>query len=140
MVIPIEQALIYVQPLYLRAEGGRIHQLERVIVAYQNQVVMEKTLEAGLARLFTGAGEAVPPSRVATAGEAPTTPPTTTTTAGAPNAQLADLLRRARDHYDRAIAAQRAGNWAAYGTEIERLGAILRQMQSGGSNGGPRPE
>ena len=138
MVIPIEEALIYVQPLYLRAEGGRIHQLERVIVAYQNQVVMEKTLEAGLARLFTGAGEVVPPSRVAAAGEAP--PPATTTTTGSPNAQLADLLRRARDHYDRAMAAQRAGNWAEYGTEIERLGAILRQMQSGGSNGGQRQD
>ncbi len=134
MVIPIEKSLIYVQPLYLRAEGGRIHQLERVIVAYQNQVVMERTLEAGLARLFTGAGEVLPPSRVAVAGEAPApiAPPSAAGGGAAPNAQLADLLRRAREHYDRAIAAQRAGNWAEYGTEIERLGAILRQLQSGG--------
>ncbi len=130
MVLPIEDALIYVQPLYLRAEGGRIHQLERVIVAYQNQVVMERRLEAGLARLFGGASILPPPPRVATAGEAPATP-AVTTTAPAPNAATAELLRRAQQHYDRAIEAQRSGNWAAYGSEIAQLGAVLRQLQSG---------
>ena len=54
LVIPIEQSLLYVQPLYLQAEGGRIPELKRVVVAYQNQVVMEETLDAGLARLFGG--------------------------------------------------------------------------------------
>src|SRR5207247_8760332 len=54
VVIPIEESLIYVQPLYLRAEGGRIPEMKRVVVAYQNQVVMEETLEAGLARLCGG--------------------------------------------------------------------------------------
>src|SRR5713101_7000187 len=43
LVIPIEESLIYVQPLYLRAEGGRIPEMKRVVVAYQNQVVMEAT-------------------------------------------------------------------------------------------------
>ena len=52
MVIPIEESLIYVRPLYLRAQAGRIPELTRVIVAYQNQIVMERTLEAGLARIF----------------------------------------------------------------------------------------
>mgnify|MGYP006206586547 CR=1 FL=1 len=37
------------------------------------------------------------------------------------------LLTRARDHYDRAIAAQRSGDWATYGTELRRLGELLRQ-------------
>ena len=55
MVIPIEESLIYVRPLYLRAQGGRIPELTRVIVAYNNQIVMEPTLEAALARLFGGA-------------------------------------------------------------------------------------
>ncbi len=54
LVIPIEQSMLYVQPLYLRAEGGRIPELKRVIVAYQNQVVMEDTLEQALATLFGG--------------------------------------------------------------------------------------
>ena len=46
MVIPIEESLIYVRPLYLRAQGGRIPELTRVIVAYEDQIVMEPTLEA----------------------------------------------------------------------------------------------
>ncbi len=54
MVIPIEESLIYVRPLYLRASGGRIPELTRVIVAYQNQIVMEETLDAALVRLFGG--------------------------------------------------------------------------------------
>src|SRR5256885_8642455 len=58
LVIPIEESLIYVQPLYLRAEGGRIPEMKRVVVAHENQVVMEETLEAGLTRLFGGGGGA----------------------------------------------------------------------------------
>src|SRR6185436_451331 len=54
LVIPIEEALMYVQPIYLRAEGGRIPELKRVVVAYQNRVVMRETLEEGLAEMFGG--------------------------------------------------------------------------------------
>lgn len=140
MVIPIDESLIYVQPLYLQAEGGRIPELKRVIVAHQNRVAMEETLEAALARLFSGAvgTEGLPPTRVAVAGEA-AAPPAAATGAPAPNASMADLLRRATQHYDRAIEAQRAGNWAAYGSEIERLGAVLRQLSGIQSGASGRP-
>ena len=52
LVIPIENSLIYVQPLYLRAETGKIPELKRVIVAYENKIAMEETLERALARIF----------------------------------------------------------------------------------------
>ena len=54
LVIPIEEALLYIRPLYLRASGGRIPELKRVVVAYQNQIVMEETLDQALNRLFAG--------------------------------------------------------------------------------------
>src|ERR1041385_4652297 len=54
LVLPIEESLVYVQPLYLRASGGRIPELKRVVVAQETRVAMEETLEAGLARLFGG--------------------------------------------------------------------------------------
>ena len=54
LVIPIEKSLMYVQPLYLQAEGGRIPELKRVVVAYQNRVVMQETLEGALTELFGG--------------------------------------------------------------------------------------
>ncbi len=116
LVIPIEESLIYVQPLYLRAQGGRIPELKRVIIAYQNQVVMEATLEAGLARLFGGV--------VAHAAAAPEpTPPAGTDSA-------ADLARRASEIYERAVAAQRAGDWTRYGEELARLGEVLKQLEA----------
>ena len=60
LVIPIEESLIYIRPLYLRAAGGRIPELKRVIVAYQNQIVMEETLDAALERLFPTGGHPRP--------------------------------------------------------------------------------
>src|SRR6266487_2619714 len=121
LVIPIEESLIYVMPLYLRAQGGRIPELKRVVVAYQNRVVMEETLDAGLAQLFGGgAGAAREPARVAaTPGAAPAT-----------NARAADLARRANESYRRALEAQRAGDWARYGEELRRLEDLLRQLQT----------
>src|SRR6266702_2016400 len=123
LVIPIEESLIYVQPLYLRAEGGGIPELKRVVVAYQNQVVMEETLEAGLARLFGGAVE---PTAAAAA-------PTGAARPG--NGRAADLARQAVELYQRAVAAQRSGDWARYGEELSQLGEVLRQLQAvfGGS-------
>ena len=121
LVIPIEESLIYVMPLYLRAQGGRIPELKRVVVAYQNRVVMEETLDAGLAQLFGGGAEAArEPARVAaTPGAAPAT-----------NARATDLARRANESYRRALEAQRAGDWARYGEELRRLEDLLRQLQT----------
>jgi uncharacterized membrane protein (UPF0182 family) len=48
-----------------------------------------------------------------------------------PSAASAQLLKEAQAHYDRAIAAQRAGNWAEYGREIEQLGAAIRALRAG---------
>src|SRR5256886_13437858 len=89
-------------PLYLRAQGGRIPELKRVVVAYQNRVVMEETLDAGLAQLFGGgaeAGAARAPARVAaTPGAAPAT-----------NARAADLARRANESYRPALGGPPGG-------------------------------
>jgi len=120
LVIPIEESLIYVQPLYLRAEGGRIPELKRVVVAHQNRVVMEETLEEGLMRLFGGAVEPARGAAVVTA---------TGAAARAGNARAIDLARRGAESYRRAVEAQRAGEWGRYGEELARLEEVLRQLQ-----------
>src|SRR5205085_1928688 len=137
LVIPIEESLIYVQPIYLRAEGGSIPELKRVVVAHENRVVMGETLEEGLNALF-GAGAATQTrtsvqDSVSTLGTEPAVvgggaAPAPTAPAPASGA-VGELLRQAQTHYDRAIAAQRAGNWADYGREIEQLGAALRALR-----------
>jgi uncharacterized protein len=143
MVIPIEEALVYVQPIFLRAEGGRIPEMKRVVIAYENQVVMEETLDEGLERIFgAGAPEA---GTTPTAAEPVAAAAGAAAAAGEPEDEAAapdpdrpatgELARRARDHYDRALAAQRAGDWARYGEEIRRLGEVLEEMAEGGGGG-----
>ena len=121
MVIPIEESLIYVQPLYLRAETGKIPELRRVIVVAENRIAMEPTLEASLGQIFGGPPSPGTPSVVAS--RSPEQPATTK-----PAADAQSLSGQAKQHYDRALQAQREGDWARYGEEIKRLGAVLEQM------------
>jgi uncharacterized membrane protein (UPF0182 family) len=120
LVIPIEESLVYIRPMYLRAANGRIPELKRVVVAYQNRIVMEETLDAALARLFpTGA------ARVAPRATAPPAHPVEPAVSDA----LAELAAQAQRHYERALRAQREGDWAQYGEEIKQLGEVLRRMR-----------
>jgi uncharacterized protein len=117
LVIPIEEALLYVQPIYLRAEGGRIPELKRVVVAYQNRVVMRETLDEGLAEMFGGSPGRRAPEPLGAAEPA------------TPDSQLPTLLREARQHYDAALDAQRNIDWATYGEEMRKLGEVLQRMK-----------
>jgi uncharacterized membrane protein (UPF0182 family) len=120
LVIPIEEALLYVRPLYLRSESGKIPELKRVIVAYENKIAMEETLEQSIARIFQGQ---VTPTGPAVTTETPTATTETTSTTGP-----ASLARQARETYGRAVQAQRQGDWARYGEELRKLGAIIDQL------------
>jgi len=131
LVIPIKEALVYVQPLYLRAEGGKIPELKRVVVAHENRVAMGETLEDGLSMLFGGPAGGGAQRTLAAADTTGAAPAAAVATAGAGVAgAAADLIRQAQQHYDRAIAAQRAGDWATYGREIDQLGGILNQLRA----------
>lgn len=128
LVIPIEESLIYVRPLYLRGTGGRIPELTRVIVAYQNEIVMERTFDEAIDRLFPedGRPERDGPMPAVAGGEVGVAP--------RPAPEIGnegfetDLTALARQHYERAIEAQRNGDWALYGEEIRRLGEVLDRM------------
>jgi uncharacterized membrane protein (UPF0182 family) len=118
-VIPIEESLIYIRPLYLRSAGGRIPELKRVIVAHQNRIVMEETLESALDRLFpTGASS----DRLTSTTEVPAT-----ADGEAAASQDDPSMVRALEHYRRALKAQREGKWGLYGDEIQKLGDVLEQ-------------
>jgi uncharacterized membrane protein (UPF0182 family) len=137
--------------LYLRAQQGRIPELTRVIVAYQNSIAMDRTLDAALDRLFspeavrarrqqakdaavpTDAASPLPAATPAAPSGAATgaagTPAATAPSPALPEAVAslppAQLATEANATYQRAIEAQRAGDWARYGAEIARLGQIL---------------
>jgi uncharacterized membrane protein (UPF0182 family) len=123
LVIPIEESLIYIRPLYLRAAGGQIPELKRVIVAYQNEIAMAETLTAALDRILPRG--AAPPAT----GVAITPAPPAPGTAPPEPAAALSLAEEAQAHYTRAIQAQREGNWALYGEEIKKLGDVLERMR-----------
>lgn len=123
LVIPIEASLLYVQPIYLRAQGGKIPELKRVVVAHEGQVAMEETLEAGLRALFGDGTGTAPRAAVPTNMQA--------TAATASSAANEALVRQAQQHYDRAKAAQRADDWATYGAEMTKLGEVLKRLRDG---------
>ena len=114
LVIPIERSLLYVQPLYLAsADKGSLPELRRVIVAYENEVVMEENLELALFKLFGGKRpERGAPSRTVP-GE----------TVGP-----AELAKRALKAYERALELQRQGNWSGYGEQLKNLEDVLRRL------------
>jgi uncharacterized membrane protein (UPF0182 family) len=115
LAIPIEESLLYVQPLYLSAQQGSLPELKRIIVVFGNRIAMEETLEQSLQRLF--ADGAAPP------GTAPAA-----LTSGIPKG-VKELTQRALEHYERSIQFLRQGNWSAYGEELKKLESVLRGIQ-----------
>jgi hypothetical protein len=128
LVIPIQESLIYVQPLFLRASGGSIPEMKRVVVASGDRVVMGETLDQALDAMF-GSGQtlAVSGQHADSAAAAAATP---NAVVPAVSGNSASLVQQAQSHYDKAIAAQRAGDWAAYGKEIDALGSVLEQLRA----------
>jgi uncharacterized protein len=123
LVIPIENSILYVTPLYLRAEYGHLPELKRVIAAYDDKVVMKETLSDALSALFAG------PSPAPTApGSAADTPST-------------ESAQAALDHYRQALERLKSGDWAGFGTQMETMRDLLEKLarQSSDSNGGKSP-
>jgi uncharacterized membrane protein (UPF0182 family) len=119
LVIPIENSILYVSPLYLRAEQGHLPELKRVIAAYGEHVVMKETLSEALAALFVDSGAAS-----ATPGAA-TEAPGETSAAG--------RAQEALDRYNQAMNRLKSGDWTGFGKELDAMRAILEDInrQSG---------
>jgi len=113
VVVPIENSILYVSPLYLRAATGQLPELKRVIAAYGDRVVMEETLGAALAALFKETvGSALPREP----GTAPRTGPSDA------------RAREALAHYDRAVERLKAGDWSGFGAELDALRPLLEAL------------
>ncbi len=123
LVIPIEQSLLYVEPLYLQATNQAIPQLQRVIVGFGSNVTMQNTLADALNMLFGGAAPTPTPS--------PTPSPTPT-----PSQTIQQLVTQANNLYNQAQAALRNGDLAGYQNAINQMGAVLQQLATLAGTGG----
>ena len=124
LVIPIEESLLYVEPVYLRAEQAKLPELRRVIMAYGNQVVMRETLEACFDAIF-GEGSASAETTVASSGGADASGES-----AAIPADLQELVQSALEAYEEGQAALREGDWQRYGEAQRQLGEALEQLDA----------
>ena len=136
LVIPIEESLLYVRPLYLRSPEGKIPELKRVIVAYQSKIVMADTFTQALVQIFgQEVASALPQDRLqssatsvveATSGM----PAALTQPSDIDDTDMAALAAEAQLHYDRAQKALRDGDLALFGEEWKKVGEVLEKMKS----------
>lgn len=112
LVIPINGSLLYVEPVYLRAEQGELPELKRVIVAYEKEVVMRPTLEQSLNAILGKEGVSSQVSQPSTPIEADS-----------------ELIQRAASIFQRSESARRQGNWAEYGRYQQQLKEIFQQLE-----------
>ena len=123
LVLPVGSSFIYVEAIFVQATStSRIPELQRVILATQDRVVMTESFEKSLDALF-GAQQQPPPT---TTPPPSTTPPPTTT----PPSEIAALVRSATDHYNAAQAALKAGDFAEYGRQLKLLEDDLAKLRA----------
>jgi uncharacterized protein len=113
LVVPIGNSILYVSPLYLRAQSGQLPELKRVIAAYGDRVVMKETLPGALAALFE---------------ESAPVPGLPAPAASSPSGPADERARQALAGYDRAIDRLRSGDWAGFGTELDALRPLLEEL------------
>jgi hypothetical protein len=134
LVIPLGNSVLYIEPLFLQAQQSQMPELKRVIATYGTAIVMEPTLEdamLALIRRTAGAAAAMEVAEeIGLAGKPATglRPQKGAEETPVPGVTPAGLVAEANAAYDRAVAAQRAGDWAAYGEALEELGQILEEM------------
>jgi uncharacterized membrane protein (UPF0182 family) len=122
LVIPVQRSLLYVEPVYLRAEQGALPELRRVILAYDDQVVMEPSLEEAIAAIF---GSPDPAAR----------PTADVTGIPVPPALVEDALTA----YQNAQTALQQGDWAGYGRYQQELGELLERLNQPSGEPVPTP-
>jgi len=118
-VIPIEDSLLYIEPVYLEASNSAIPEVKRVIVVYGDKIAYEKTLGDALNEMFGDDGGAT--TSQSAGGKA-------SDKSGAGKTQ-ADYIQDAQSAYNKAQAALKKGDWAEYGKQMKVLENSLNALK-----------
>lgn len=117
-VIPLETSILYVEPIYLEASNQAIPEVKRVVVAYNERIAYEETFGEALTSLFgenhsegTTDGEEITEEEEGTGGMT-----------------AEELIAAANQSYEKALAAQESGDWAAYGNHLQDLEEYLNLL------------
>lgn len=110
LIFPVGETLLYLEPLYLRADGANsVPELKRIILYYNGKIVIKETLDEALKSIFNSVNDS--------------------SNNDVTDENLSASIKTAKEVYDKAINAQRNGNWAEYGEFINKLGVILESLE-----------
>jgi uncharacterized membrane protein (UPF0182 family) len=112
MLIPIEESILFIEPLYLKAESIEMPELKQIIVSFSDKIVMEKDLPTALEKLFSG-NTFADESAISN---------------GSLDKRLRELAMKALFHYTQAETSLREGNWTKYGEQLKLLKDVLEKM------------
>ena len=112
LIIPVDDSVIYVRPLYVSSSQNPYPQLTRYIVVYGNDVAMEDTLGAALADVFGAATSSIG----GPTGQIP--------------AQVRALIASAQSYYDQGIAALRSEDLTTYSADMKIVGDLVAEAES----------
>ncbi len=125
LVIPINNSILYVEPVYLQAETSELPELKRVVVAYGDRIVMTERLDQALQQIFGLAAETAPEER------APEGVPEQVEII---QGTVKELTTQALELYQEAQESLQEGNWASYGELLEELEDVLVRINEISSN------
>jgi uncharacterized membrane protein (UPF0182 family) len=132
IVVPIEESFLYVEPIFLIAENIRIPQMQRVIVAYGDQVAMRPTLRQSLNTVM--GEQVVEPRRQALASMQ-----RAATAAQAAAPRQVEELERAKELIQEARTALQSGNFGQFGDRFDELEEVLNNVPVGDTTTAPAP-
>lgn len=133
-VIPVENSLMYVEPIYLQADNeSSLPEVKRVIAVYNDKIAYESTLGEALRTLFGSeigeldhVGEVDAPQGETT-GEEPQGEGTAVT------GSQEELIQKANEAFNNAVSAQQSGDWASYGDYLKQLERYLNALEGDGN-------
>lgn len=112
LVVPIEDSLLYVEPIYLKSDTeSNFPEMKMVVVSFGDKILMEPTLDKAIESLFGVTAEK--PQRPETEYD---------------DTNINDLINQANNVFTDANVASKNGNWAEYGRKLEELEKILNRL------------
>jgi uncharacterized membrane protein (UPF0182 family) len=120
LLVPVEQSLLYVRPLYIEGTGDtKLPEFKFLVAVYGNKAVIGDSLPAALAQLFPDLGQPPP-----TIDNGPVTTPS-----GPATGDVAGLLQQAETAYNDAQAALKNGDLSAYQKAVDKMADLIRQSR-----------
>jgi hypothetical protein len=113
LVVPIEDSLLYVEPIYLKSDTeSNFPEMKMVVVSFGEKIVMEPTLDQAIEGIFgiTDNNNQQPEEEVPD------------------NTNISGLVKQANDVFNKTVKASQGGNWAEYGEKLKELEDILNRL------------